>query len=72
VDRYWNALTANGGTPGRCGWLTDRFGVPWEIVPQTLGRMMKAGNREQTARMMGALMQMAKRDVATIEAAFAG
>jgi predicted 3-demethylubiquinone-9 3-methyltransferase (glyoxalase superfamily) len=72
VDHYWDALIADGGSAGRCGWLKDRFGVSWQIVPQALGRMMKAASGAQAQRTMGALMQMSKLDVAALEAAFAG
>jgi predicted 3-demethylubiquinone-9 3-methyltransferase (glyoxalase superfamily) len=72
VDRYWDALTAGGGTAGPCGWLKDRFGVSWQIVPLSLGRMQKDGSPEQIQRMMGALMRMSKLDVAALEAAYAG
>jgi predicted 3-demethylubiquinone-9 3-methyltransferase (glyoxalase superfamily) len=72
VDHYWEALTTNGGEPGRCGWLKDRFGVSWQIVPQALGRLMNKANREQAGRVMDALIQMSKLDVAALEAAYAG
>jgi predicted 3-demethylubiquinone-9 3-methyltransferase (glyoxalase superfamily) len=72
LDRYWGALTADGGTAGPCGWLKDRFGVSWQIVPETVLRMMKQGSREPLARMMGALMKMSKLDVAALEAAYRG
>jgi predicted 3-demethylubiquinone-9 3-methyltransferase (glyoxalase superfamily) len=72
VDRYWDALTAAGGAPGPCGWLKDRFGVSWQIAPEAVFRMMKDGSREQVGRMMGALMQMSKLEVAALEAAYAG
>jgi predicted 3-demethylubiquinone-9 3-methyltransferase (glyoxalase superfamily) len=72
VDHYWAALTADGGAAGQCGWLTDRFGVAWQIVPEALGRMEAEGRPEQVGRMMAALMRMSKLDVAALEAAFAG
>lgn len=72
VDRYWDALTADGGTPGRCGWLKDRFGVSWQIVPTALGRMQEAGSPKQVGRMMRALMGMSKLEVLALEIAFAG
>ncbi len=72
VDHYWAALTAKGGAPGQCGWLTDRFGVSWQIVPEALGRMEAEGRPEQVGRMMAALMRMSKLNVAALEAAFAG
>jgi predicted 3-demethylubiquinone-9 3-methyltransferase (glyoxalase superfamily) len=72
VDHYWTALTADGGAAGPCGWLKDRFGVSWQIVPAAVGRMQKEGSPEQVTRMMHALMRMSKPDVAALEAAFAG
>jgi predicted 3-demethylubiquinone-9 3-methyltransferase (glyoxalase superfamily) len=77
IDRYWDALTADGGTAGPCGWLKDRFGVSWfgvswQIVPRSLGRMHRDGSTEQIQRMMDAVMRMSKLDVAAMEAAYAG
>jgi predicted 3-demethylubiquinone-9 3-methyltransferase (glyoxalase superfamily) len=72
VDHYWNGLTADGGSPGPCGWLKDRFGVSWQVVPQAMFRMQKEGTGEQVGRMMGAMMQMGKLDIAALEAAFKG
>lgn len=60
VDYYWEALTANGGEPGRCGWLTDQFGVSWQIVPTALGELMGSSDAEKAARVHGAMMKMNK------------
>jgi predicted 3-demethylubiquinone-9 3-methyltransferase (glyoxalase superfamily) len=72
VDYYWSHLTANGGVPSRCGWLKDRFGVSWQVVPSALGRLMQRGTPQQKARMMQAFMRMSKLDVTELEAAFNG
>ena len=72
VDRLWDGLIAGGGAPSRCGWLKDRFGVSWQIVPSAMGVMQKAGTPEQVGRMMAAMMTMAKLDIAALEAAFQG
>lgn len=72
VDRYWDALTADGGLAVNCGWLTDRFGISWQIVPSAMGRMQREGTAEQVGRMMGAMMKMKKLDIAVLEAAFRG
>lgn len=72
VDRYWDALLADGGTPSQCGWLKDRFGVSWQVVPAQVGRLMFGGDPEGSARAMAALMPMTKIDIATLEAAYAG
>jgi len=72
TDRLWNALTANGGEPGRCGWLTDRWGVSWQIVPEALPRLLGAPDREAARRAQTAMMQMTKIDLAVLEAAFRG
>lgn len=70
TDRYWHALTGNGGTEGRCGWCKDRWGLSWQIIPRVLHKGLfhpEAGERVQKA-----MMGMNKIDVATIEAALKG
>lgn len=71
LDRVWHALI-EGGQAQACGWLKDRFGVAWQVVPEALPRLMKAGDAVQRGRVMAALMQMVKIDAATLEAAFHG
>ena len=71
LDRVWDALI-DGGQAQACGWLKDRFGVAWQVVPDTLPRLMTAGDAAQRGRVMAALMQMVKIDAATLEAAFHG
>ncbi|HEX9363342.1 MAG TPA: VOC family protein [Candidatus Dormibacteraeota bacterium] len=72
VDRYWTKLTENGGEEGPCGWLKDRFGVSWQIVPEQLGQMLsdsKSGNSEAA---MQAMLKMKKLDIATLQKAYRG
>jgi len=69
IDRLWDALTA-GGTPVQCGWLKDKFGVPWQIVPRALGEMMSDPNADRANRVMQALLQMVKLDIAGLKRAF--
>jgi len=71
VDYYWAALT-EGGKEVQCGWLADRFGMPWQIVPTAFTRMMSTGTKEQIMRVTAAFMKMKKFDIATLERAFAG
>lgn len=71
IDYYWAALT-EGGKEVQCGWLSDKFGMPWQIVPTALGRMMSTGTKEQVGRVTAAFMQMKKFDIAALERAFAG
>jgi predicted 3-demethylubiquinone-9 3-methyltransferase (glyoxalase superfamily) len=71
LDRYWNALL-QGGTPEQCGWLKDRYGLSWQIVPTVLGQMMAAPDRTKAKRASGALMKMVKIDIATLQASFDG
>jgi predicted 3-demethylubiquinone-9 3-methyltransferase (glyoxalase superfamily) len=70
VDRYWDTLT-EGGEPGPCGWLKDRFGVSWQIVPRRLTELLADEDREKAQRVMGAMLQMGKIDVAELERAAA-
>lgn len=69
TDRLWSVLTAEGGEESMCGWLKDRFGVHWQIVPRALPRLMSSGNAEATGRVTAALMKMKKIDIAALEAA---
>jgi len=71
VDRYWNALL-KGGSAEQCGWLKDRYGVSWQIVPTALARMMADPDRAKAKRAADAMMKMVKLDVAALEAAYAG
>ena len=70
IDRLWSALTANGGRESRCGWLVDRFGLSWQIVPSMMASWMTDPAR--AARVMAAFMPMQKLDIATLEAAARG
>ncbi|MBI3135092.1 MAG: VOC family protein [Bacteroidetes bacterium] len=65
IDYYWNSLTKDGGSEGRCGWLKDKFGLSWQIVPAVLGKLMS--NPEKSQRVMQAFMQMKKFDIKTLE-----
>jgi predicted 3-demethylubiquinone-9 3-methyltransferase (glyoxalase superfamily) len=72
VDKLWDGLIADGGAPSQCGWLKDRFGLSWQIVPKAHMQMMSSGNSAQTARLMQAMMKMSKFDIAALERAYAG
>jgi len=67
VDRYWDALTADGGEPGPCGWLKDRFGVSWQIVPDRLLELHRDPDPERRKRVMAAMLQMGKLDLKVLE-----
>jgi predicted 3-demethylubiquinone-9 3-methyltransferase (glyoxalase superfamily) len=71
LDRYWNALLA-GGSAESCGWLKDRYGVSWQIVPTVLLRMMADQDRARARRASDAMLKMVKIDIATLEAAYGG
>ncbi|HEU4672830.1 MAG TPA: VOC family protein [Candidatus Limnocylindrales bacterium] len=72
VDRYWEALTADGGEPGPCGWLKDRFGLSWQIVPARLYELVNGPDPAASERAMKAMLAMGKLDVAALERAYAG
>lgn len=72
TDQLWDALLADGGKEMACGWLTDRFGLCWQIVPECLPRFLTDDDREAASRTHEAMMQMVKLDVAELERAFAG
>lgn len=69
VDRYWNALTADGGSASQCGWCKDRFGLSWQVVPRRMLELLASPDRGAAERAMQAMMGMGKLDVAAIEAA---
>lgn len=71
VDRLWDAL-ADGGQPGQCGWLTDRYGVTWQIVPTAFPALLEDPDPERAGRAMRALMGMAKLDLAALRQAADG
>jgi predicted 3-demethylubiquinone-9 3-methyltransferase (glyoxalase superfamily) len=70
LDRYWNAFLEGGGKPQACGWLTDRFGVRWQIVPRILDEMMRDQNAARSKKVTDAMMKMVKIDVAALEKAY--
>jgi predicted 3-demethylubiquinone-9 3-methyltransferase (glyoxalase superfamily) len=72
VDRLWDALTADGGEPGPCGWLKDRFGLSWQITPRELNDMLESDDAEGARRAMEAMLKMGKIDVAECRRAFEG
>jgi predicted 3-demethylubiquinone-9 3-methyltransferase (glyoxalase superfamily) len=71
VDHYWDRLIADGGTPSQCGWLRDKFGVSWQIVPRVL-LDLQGGEPARVGRMMQAMMKMRKLDIAGLKRAYDG
>ncbi|WP_456824857.1 VOC family protein [Cellulomonas sp. P5_E12] len=72
VDHYWDTLISDGGRPSQCGWLVDKFGVSWQVVPVQLDDIMSRPDAEGVARAMAAMLTMGKLDVAGLEAAYRG
>lgn len=71
VDELWTKLTVDGGEPGRCGWLKDRYGLSWQVVPTALLRLLRQPDAEKANRVMAAMMQMTKIEIAALERAAA-
>lgn len=72
LDRYWNALIDNGGRAQACGWLIDRYGLRWQIVPAVMDRMMSDINPARSKRVTDAMLKMIKLDIAGLEKAYRG
>jgi predicted 3-demethylubiquinone-9 3-methyltransferase (glyoxalase superfamily) len=72
VDYYWHALTADGGEPSQCGWLKDKFGFSWQIVPTAIAALLSDPDPEKSSRVMKSLLQMRKLDIAELQAAYDG
>ena len=72
VDRLWDTLTKDGGEPGPCGWLKDRFGLSWQIVPRELNEMLTSPDKDGARRAMQAMLEMGKIDIAECRRAFKG
>lgn len=72
VDRLWDALTADGGEPGPCGWLKDRYGLSWQIAPKRLVELLDDPDSGRARRAMEAMLQMGKIDLAALERAADG
>ena len=70
VDRLWERLTSDGGEEGQCGWLTDRFGVSWQIVPTALAEMLSSDDAAAVERVTAAFLKMTKLDIGELEKAF--
>jgi predicted 3-demethylubiquinone-9 3-methyltransferase (glyoxalase superfamily) len=72
VDHYWDNLLAGGGHPEQCGWLRDRYGVPWQITPRVLLELIKDPDPARRNRVMQAMMKMVKLDIAALKSAAEG
>ena len=72
IDELWAKLTADGGAPSRCGWLKDKFGLSWQIIPNTLGRMLSDKDAARAGRTMNAMLQMDKLDIKRLQQAHDG
>lgn len=70
LDRYWNALLEGGGKPQACGWLMDRFGLRWQIIPAAFEEMMRDKDPVRSKRVTDAMMKMVKFDIAALEKAY--
>ena len=69
VDYYWEKLTSGGGKPSQCGWLKDKYGLSWQVVPKALPQLLKQTDAQKSQRVMQALLQMQKIDISALERA---
>jgi len=72
IDELWATLTADGGVPSRCGWLKDKFGLSWQIIPNVLGQMLGDKDAARSSRVMNAMLQMEKLDLKQLQQAYDG
>jgi predicted 3-demethylubiquinone-9 3-methyltransferase (glyoxalase superfamily) len=72
IDDLWAKLTANGGEPGRCGWLKDKFGLSWQIIPTSLTRMIGDKDPAKSSRVVQAMLQMNKLEIGGLQKAYDG
>jgi predicted 3-demethylubiquinone-9 3-methyltransferase (glyoxalase superfamily) len=71
IDRLWTALIGDGGSPSRCGWLKDKYGLSWQIIPATLGQLLSGGgDAARAGRVLNAMLQMDKLDTARLQQAY--
>ena len=70
VDQLWEKLSADGGEKGQCGWLKDKYGVSWQVVPTVLDEMLGDKDPERVKRVMQAMLQMTKLDIAQLKQAY--
>jgi predicted 3-demethylubiquinone-9 3-methyltransferase (glyoxalase superfamily) len=70
IDDLWNRLTADGGEPSQCGWLKDRYGLSWQIVPSVLGSLLGSSDRTRAQQAMDAMLEMGKLNIAALQAAY--
>lgn len=72
IDRYWSKLVEAGGKEVQCGWITDAYGVTWQIIPKILGKLLGSSDRAKSGRAVQAMMKMKKLDIAALQRAFDG
>jgi predicted 3-demethylubiquinone-9 3-methyltransferase (glyoxalase superfamily) len=72
VDEYWEKLTAGGGKPSQCGWLKDKYGLSWQIVPAVLGQLLADNDPQKSKRVMEAMLKMTKIDISGLKRAYEG
>ena len=72
IDNLWDKLTAEGGSPSRCGWLKDKFGLSWQIIPTALGRLLNDKDPGRAGLVMNAMLQMNKLDIGQLQRAYDG